>query len=81
MTELAKTLMMALLAAFLLSACSDTETLSRGPDGIAIEVDDEDDLDEAADEAEDYCEDSDRQAVLDRTEIVGDAAVAYFDCI
>lgn len=81
MSELPRTLMMVLIAAGLLSACSDTQVLTEGPDSIAIEVDDEDDLDDAAEEAEDFCEDSDRQAVLDRTERVGDAAVAYFDCI
>ena len=81
MNECPKVLVTAGLAVFLLSACSSGfEVISTSPDSIAIEVDSEEDLDSAADEAADHCEDSDREAVLDRTEVVGAGAVAYFNC-
>lgn len=81
MNEFPKVLVTAGLAVVLLSACSGgTDVISTNPDSIAIEVDSESYLDDAADEAEDHCDDSDRKAVLDRTEAVGEGAVAYFNC-
>ena len=71
---------LAVLAAAVLAGCSGTEVVSRSPAGIAIAADTEGDMERASRQATRYCEETGRRAVLDRTEAVGEGAVAYFDC-
>lgn len=80
MTVAPKTLALAAFASFALAACSGADTLTEGADSIAIQIDDEDSLGAASEEATEYCEDLGRAAVLIRTDEVGEDAVAYFEC-
>ena len=74
------TSVLAMLAVTVLAGCSGTEVVSRSPEGIAIAADAESDMERASREATRYCDETGRRAVLDRTEAVGEGAVAYFDC-
>ena len=80
MTVVPKTLVLSAFAVLALSACGGGSTLTEGPDSIAIQIDDAKDLGPASRDAAEYCEDTDRQAVLIRTDEVGQEAVAYFEC-
>ena len=54
--------------------------ISRGPDTISFEIANEGGLDSAARQATDYCEETEKQAVLLRTEPVGKATLVYYEC-
>lgn len=56
--------------------CAD----SRGA-GVALIVDDDDDLDDVRDQAERYCADYNRIAVLQSVSGIGDRGVATFECV
>ncbi len=79
MTDCLKVLTAAALALGL-SACSGADVVTEGQDEIAISVEDEDDLGSATDEANEYCQESERQAVLIRVDELGEGGVAYFEC-
>ncbi len=71
----------AIAGLLLLGACS-TEIVSREQGQIAIQTDSAHNLDHAAREANRYCAKSNgMSAKLDRTEQVGNDAVAYFSCV
>lgn len=75
-----KVLFVSMLAA--VAACTSSEIVSRGPDSVAIQVEDPEDLDVARDRAGEYCAERGMSAELERTETAGeDTAVAYFNCV
>ena len=71
---------LAVAAVLGLAACSGVDEISRSPDGIAFAAEGESDMERASRRASRYCEETGRRAVLNRTEAVGEGAVAYFDC-
>lgn len=82
MNVLLKAAVIAAISAVAVSGCSGggASELSRGPDTISFEIADEGGLDSATRQATDYCEETERQGVLLRTEQVGKANVVYFEC-
>lgn len=81
MTVMPKTLVLLALAAVGLSACgSNTEIISQGTDQIAISIDSDKAMDDAMKEATEYCAETEKQAVLDRTETLDKTAIVYFNC-
>lgn len=71
---------LAVAAVLTLAACSGVDEVSRSPDGIAFAAEGESDMERASRLASRYCEETGRRAALNRTESVGEGAVAYFDC-
>jgi len=81
MTVMPKTLVLLALAAVGLSACgSSIDVVSQGTDEIAISIDSDKAMGDAMKEATEYCAETEKQAVLDRTETLDKTAIVYFNC-